>query len=262
MKSYTFNWEIQTLMEQFVSAFNDVIIKRYTYSPLSNIQTNKTQVPPTSGHKVLYVYAPKQRVFSALKNPAPGGLTVPVISVSIGSISRDPQRVFNKHEGFNVVYNPKVNNEQLFKKIPQPVPVNIVVNMSILTKYQNDMDQIISNFVPYCDPYIVISWKLPDLIESKIPYEIRTEILWNGNINLQYPIEIQSTQSYRIVADTSFTIKGWIFKRMDDFYKKIYTINADFNDVSCLDQDDFSNIFNDIDELLNIDSESSSTCGE
>ena len=245
MKNYTFNFEIQTLMEQFVAAFNDVIVKRY--------DNTKTLINPLSGNKVLYVYAPKQRVFNALNNPAPGGLTVPVISVSIASISRDNQRVFNKNEGFNINYDPKINSEKLFKKIPQPVPINIGVNMTIVTKYQNDMEQIISNFVPYCDPYIVISWKLPSLTASRIPYEIRSEVLWSGNLNMQYPIELGPTQPFRVTADTSFTIKGWLFKKMDEYYKKIYTINSDFHDMSCLENAEYSNILQDIDELYQED---------
>lgn len=241
MKNYTFNFEIQTLMEQFVAAFNDVIVKRF--------DNTKTLIDPLSGNKVLYVYAPKQRVFNALNNPAPGGLTVPVIAVSIASITRDNQRVFNKNEGFNINYDPKINSEKLFKKIPQPVPINIGVNMTIVTKYQNDMEQIISNFVPYCDPYIVISWKLPSLSASRIPYEIRSEVLWNGTLNMQYPIELGPTQPFRVTADTSFTIKGWLFKKMDEYYKKIYTINSDFHDMSCLESAEYSNLIQDIDEL-------------
>jgi hypothetical protein len=237
-------------MEQFVSAFNDVIVKRY--------DNTKTTINPLSGNKVLYVYSPKQRVFNALNNPAPGGLTVPVIAVNIASISRDQQRVFNKNEGFNIIYDPKVNTEQLVKKIPQPVPINIGVNMTIVTKYQNDMEQIISNFVPYCDPYIVISWKLPALSESKIPYEIRTEVLWNGSINMQYPTDLGPTQPFRVTADTSFTIKGWLFKKMDTFYKKIYTIDSDFYDMSCLDDISDPTILHDINDLY----AQPETCGE
>jgi hypothetical protein len=261
MKSYTFNWEIQTLMEQFVSAFNDVVVKRYSYVPdLSG--NKKTTIEPLSGNKVLYVYAPKQRVFNALNNPAPGGLTVPVISVNISSISRDQNRVFNKHDGFTVTYNPQDEAfTSLLKRIPQPVPINIGVTMNIVTKYQNDMDQIISNFVPYCDPYIIISWKLPGIKNSNVPYEIRTEILWNGNINMQYPVELQATQPFRVVAETSFTIKGWLFKKMDEFYKKIYTIDADFHDMWCVEKAEYSNIFYDINELIE-DSEGEPKCGD
>ena len=214
MKNYTFNFEVQTVLEQFVSAFNDVVIKRY--------DNTKTAVPSPSGVKVNFVYAPKQRVYQVLTTAAPGGLTVPVIAVNITEISRDNTRVFNKLEGFTI---PNIDVEDKYydflKKIPQPVPINIGVNMSIITKYQSDMDQIITNFSPYCDPYIVISWKLP----FSEYFEIRSEVLWGGNINIQYPNNLDAKQTYRVVADTSFTIKSWMFKKADEIIKKIYTID-------------------------------------
>ena len=149
MKKYTFYWEIQTILEQFVGAFNDVLIKRY--------DKDRNLLSLEKNINVKYVYGPKQRIFNSLQNPAPGGITVPAIAVSLGSITRDQNRVFNKNDGFNIPYNDKVSSSDILKHIPQPIPVNIGVNMTLITKYQNDMDQLISNFAPYCDPYIVIS---------------------------------------------------------------------------------------------------------
>lgn len=215
MKNYTFNFEVQTLLEQFVAAFNDIVVKRY--------DNTKTLTPPTSGNKIHFVYSPKQRVYDALTNPAPGGITVPAVAVTITSISRDPQRVSNKLEGFTVP-NDDPNNPEYIKRILQPVPVNIGVNMSIITKFQSDMDQIISNFVPYCDPYIIISWKLP----FNKGFELRNEVLWSGQIALTYPNELAGNQPYRLTADTTFTIKGWLFKSNTDAYGKIYKIDESF----------------------------------
>ena len=212
MKNYTFNFEVQTVLEQFVSAFNDIVIKRY--------DNTRTVTPSSSGVKVNFVYAPKQRVYNVLNNPAPGGITVPVVAVSISGVSRDVNRVSNKLEGFVI---PDYNEEyrDYLKKIPQPIPINIGVNMSIITKYQSDMDQIISNFAPYCDPYIVISWKLP----FNKDFELRSEVLWNGTVNLSYPTDAGPTQAYRITGETSFTIKSWLFKKTDEIVKKIYVID-------------------------------------
>jgi len=235
MKNYTFNWEVQTLVEQFVGAFNDVIIKRYDH--------NNNLVQPLSGDKVLFVYSPKQRVFSNLNSPAAGGLTVPVIAVNVSGISRDQQRVFNKNEGFLVDYQSKSTTESLLKKIPQPVPVNIGITMTIITRYQADLDQILTNFIPYCDPYIVISWKLPSISNSSIPYEIRSEVLWDGNVQLQYPDNLGPTQPYRITASTNFTIKGWLFKKMDEVVKKIYTIDSKFFTTDGTTADDNSGLY-------------------
>ena len=93
--------------------------------------------------------------------------------------------------------------------------------MHIVTKFQADMDQILSNFIPYCDPYIVISWRLPFANN----FELRSEVLWSGQINLTYPDNLASNAPYRLVADTSFIIKGWIFKDQQEPIGKIYTIN-------------------------------------
>jgi hypothetical protein len=240
MKNYTFGFEVQTLLEQFIGAFNDVVIKRFDHE--------NTVVPPTSGFKVLYVYSPKQRVFNSLQTPAPGGLTVPIIAVNISGISRDPARVFNKNEGFNINLKTETDGV-LAKKILQPVPINVGVNMTIVTKYQNDMDQILNNFIPYCDPYIIISWKVPkNGVNEFYPYEIRSEVLWGGNVNIQYPQDLGPTQPFRIVADTSFTIKGWMFKNSNEVIKKIYTIKSDYSDTNFSNQDslilDYSSVFN------------------
>ena len=219
MKQWTYNKEIQTLLEQFTSAFNDIIIKREN-------SLNNTSPSP---FKASFVYAPKQRIFDVLKNPAPGGISLPAVCININSLQRDATRSFNKSWGFNIETGfPGVSSTDFVRRIKNPVPINIGVNMSILTKFQSDMDQIISNFVPYCDPYIIISWKLP--VAKGKDYEIRTEILWSGNITLNYPTDLTGNQSYRVAADTSFTIKGWLFKSDDlnENYKKIYVINSDF----------------------------------
>jgi len=208
-----------TMLEQFIAAFNDIVIKRYDKDH-NEILSSDT--------KVSFVYAPKQRVFETLNTPGPGAPTVPAIAVSIASITRDKSRVFNKNEGFMIPFNTPEVPEIFLKKIPQPLPVNIAVNMTIIAKYQEDMDQIISNIIPYNDPYVVISWKFPGLKESDTPFEIRSEVTWSGTITPTYPQELAAGAPFKLSADTSFTIKGWIFKKFDEPYKKIYYINTDF----------------------------------
>lgn len=223
MKNYTFAWEITTLVEQFIGAFNDIVIRRY--------DKDKNLIPSLSSIKVNYVYGPKGRVFNTLNKPAPGGLTLPAVSVSISKISRNNSRVMNKNSGHDIPYNDTDNPLSYVKKIPQPIPIDIGINMSIWTKYQLDMEQILANFMPYCDPYVIISWKMPQL-HKDYGVELRSEVLWSGDINLTYPIDIQSNQSFRIIADTSFTIKGWMFKKMEENVNKIYIINSDYTETN------------------------------
>ncbi|NBP69297.1 MAG: hypothetical protein EBR30_00840 [Cytophagia bacterium] len=148
-------------------------------------------------------------------------MTLPVVAFNITSISRDNNRVFNKLEG---TYNLDIEDSSKNRHTLQPVPINIAVNISILARFQTDMDQIISNFVPYTDPYFIISWSR-DGIPDK---EIRTEVLWSGTLNMTYPTDLNNNQPARVACDTSFTIKGWLFKADSDVVGRIFKIENNF----------------------------------
>jgi hypothetical protein len=147
-------------------------------------------------------------------------LTLPVVAVDIASISRANDRVFNKIDNF---YTPYTRNKT--SNVKMPIPVDITVNMSILGRYMQDIDQILSNFIPYSNPYIILSWKEPSEISDQI-VEIRSEVLWNGNISFNSPTDISYSEKFRVVCDTSFTIKGWIFKNKNEISTPIYFIDV------------------------------------
>jgi hypothetical protein len=210
MKDYTYSFEIKDLLTQFVAAFDDVVIKRFD----KNRQVKETI-------DVRYVLAPKQRVMYDIVNKAQN-LTLPVVAVNVTGISRDTTRVFNKLDN---LYNKTGDYGK--SSLLMPVPINIEVSMSILARYMQDMDQILSNFVPYNNPYIIISWQEPTSINSQV-VEIRSEVLWSGNISMAEPTDIAYSEKFRIVADTSFTIKGWLFRNVNELSNQIYFIDTNF----------------------------------
>lgn len=213
MKNYTFNFEVVTLTTQFANAFNDIVIKRYNADRVANDQEVG----------VTFLYAPKQRVIHDLTNKQ-NELRLPIVSYNINSFSRDQERVFNKLQGAEIANNLK------YSKILQPVPINLGITLNIMTKFQLDMDQIISNFVPYNDPYVVVSW--PDPYAGQ---EIRTIIEWDGTVNITYPLEQTATTPFsRIEGSANFTIKGWLFKYQAGSVGKIHNIYANFFGVQDL----------------------------
>ncbi len=220
MRRQTFHFEIKDVLTQFIAAFDDIIIKRY----------DKNRIAANDIH-VRYVYSPKQRVMYDLVNRAQN-ITIPVVAVSINSISRDETRVFNKIEGyyFSRGLDDKTGQPTSIN-YKSPVPVNIGISMSILTKFQSDMDQILSNFIPYNNPYIVISWKVPETVVTggfTIPQEIRSEVIWDGSVRLTYPTDINASQKYQVIGDTSFIIKGWLFPAQKGDVKNIFYIDSNF----------------------------------
>ena len=215
MKARPFYFEIKDMLTQFVAAFDDIVIGRFNKNREEKDKIN-----------VRYVYAPKQRVLYDLVNENKT-LTLPVVSVNVNNISRDENRVFNKLDGF--YYQGNIGDDKVSRHIKAPVPVNISLSVSILSRYQTDMDQILSNFVPFCNPYVVISWKVPEKFSLSVDQEIRSEVLWNGDVNLDYPIETNGRQKARVTADTLFTIKGWLFKDTDDPSGNIFFVDSNFN---------------------------------
>jgi len=215
VKNYTFHFEVKNLLTQFLAAFNDCIIKRY-----DNDRVAKSNL------EVRYVIAPKQRVLYDIINEQ-HNITLPVVSVNVTSISRDNDRVFNKIEGFYLPTSYQ-NRQKPYTKVRAPIPIKIEVSMSIIGKYQLDVDQIISNFAPYNDPYIVLAWTIPADAGLGYEGEIRSKVLWGGNVSLTPPIDLTPSDKYRVVADTSFTIEGWLFKKFEES-APIYVVNTTFH---------------------------------
>lgn len=219
MKANPFHFEIKDLLVQFVAAFDDVVIGRYN---------RQRELKDRIGVK--YVYAPKQRVLHDLVNK-PQHISVPAIAVNIAGMSRDNSRVFNKIAGSWYTRDQRLPDGMLKTDyLPQPVPVDISIKMSVITKYQTDMDQILTNFIPYTDPYIVVSWRNPDKSLS-LPQEIRSVVEWSGNINIDYPTELNKENFFRVTADTDFTIKGWMFKNEQPGLPHVLTVSVNTENI-------------------------------
>jgi len=214
LKNYTYNFEVKDLLTQFVAAFDDTVIKRYD-------KNNNTRQEVA----VRYVFAPKQRIMYDIVNKAQN-IELPVVAVDLAGITYDTDRVFNKLDNFE-----NYRNSNSSSSIRTPTPVNLTVNMSILCRYMQDMEQIISNFVPYSDPYIILAWKEPVSSDVSNTIEIRSEVLWDQNINLNTPTETTYSEKFRIIADTSFTIKGWLFRNKNEESSPIYFIENNFINV-------------------------------
>lgn len=208
MQEYNYNFEIRTLLSHFASAFNDVKIKRFDGKKYAK-----------EAIKVPLTFAPKSHILADLV-----GLTdtikLPAIAIEIKNQSRDNERIKNKID--DLIYK---NTDGTYVNM-KAIPWNINVEMTILAKFQEDLDQIVQNFSVHNNPYIIVSWQ-----EPKSGRELRTEILWDGNISYNYPAKEQGPKEppFRITATTNFTIKGYIFKTSMENSKPICFIETDYS---------------------------------
>ena len=215
MKKRAFHFEIKNLLTQFIAAFDDVVISRWNKD-----RTAKSNI------EVRYVFAPKHRVMYDIINKAQN-ITLPAVAVNLASISRDNDRVFNKLTP-SYISTVIEDNPKTAGKFLMPVPVNLEVNMSILARYMEDVDQIVSNFAPYNNPYIILSWPVPKDFGFEYDQEIRSEVLWSGELAYTTPTDTTYSDKFRITVDTSFTIKGWLFPEQKDTQGTIYKVDSNF----------------------------------
>ena len=195
MKDYNYNFEIATNLKMFESAFDQTVVKRF--------QIGDNEPDARSNIKVNYVYGPKQRILEDLVGQA-DHIKLPIVAITTQGFGRDESRLKNKID--DIIYR----NEDGSLVNLKAIPFNIDVQMTILAKYQTDLEQIIQNFIVHTNPYIVYSWK-----EPRTGREIRTEVFWDGKLPIEYPTvggNLEHNIPYRVTGTASFTIKTWIFK--------------------------------------------------
>jgi hypothetical protein len=194
------------MLTGFSSAFDDVLIKRF-----NGKRYEKDSI------KVPFVYAPKSHILQDLVGKT-DTVKLPIMAVQIKSQGRDNDRTKNKLEEYTYK---KPDGSYVNVKA---VPWNIQVEMTILAKYQEDMDQIVENFSLHAEPYIIFSWR-----EPKTGKDIRTEVVWDNNVTYTYPGDNQTPKDapFRITATANFTIKGWLYRTNLVPVTPICFINAD-----------------------------------
>lgn len=211
MKSEQFYFEIRDNIREFSRAFDEIVIKRFNEERIA-----VKDVP------VRFIYAPKKRVIYSINKEK--NYTLPAIAINVTSYAYDPTRMFNKMNGQSYTNAP--GDITAFK---QPAPVNIAINMVIVTKYQKDMDQILSNFIPNTMNYFVISLPLPKQYHLTIGHELRCTVKWNGNVSLEYSPDVGADADHYVTATTGFSLETWLFPKVAQS-APIYHVDVNFRD--------------------------------
>jgi hypothetical protein len=188
----------------FMDVFNDIVIDRR--DNLGNIQK---QI------KVPCIYGSRSRILKSLENRS-NTLKLPLIAVTITGLTRDESRTHS----VNIFKELNVDGHFDIRNMVAN-PININYEVSIITKYQSDNDQIMSNFIPFFNPDIYVTWPNPHRNEN-----IKSQVIWEGSINTTYPEDISEGDPWRITSDAGFVFKSWMFPGMGDGGKTQYPFGA------------------------------------
>lgn len=203
MKTYSYNREILVATAQMQMIFNNIIIKR----------DNTDIIVPC-------VLGQRSRILKFLQNPEGTTYKLPMSTISRGNIIYDSARSSNIHN--NILK--KSDYAQFDPNTIQPVPIDIEYKVSFITKFPNDMDMLLSNFIPFFHKDIYVSSPHPKLQNNIIKHQI----VWSGNIDSIWPDELQNIDNDIQICNTSFTYKTELFGG-DSYIKDqtgiIYTID-------------------------------------
>lgn len=217
MQTKSYNKEVRIATAQIIDALNGIVIERIDRN--SNVQ-KKISVP--------CLYGNRSRELKSLENRG-GNIKIPMMILSISSLSKDLKRVHSINEGLQ--FQTKITYD-IRQNIA--VPIDIKYEMLILTKYQEDLDQILSNFIINFNPGIYVVWNHPYNSEH-----IKSQVIWNNDLVIEFPAAIKDTDPYRFLATTTFTYRTWMFPGIGgnaDDGPKILKFNFNENHTDGLDK--------------------------
>jgi hypothetical protein len=218
MKYRSYNSEILIATTLLVNVFNDIIIDRRKHGlnrdfskavSLNDIIQQEIEIPCVLGDR--------SAILKSLENE-PGRYKLPIIILQNKSIKSDASRMvdlhsdvfyqvdeqFSKLDVSHHLYKP----QQLSKKRGQPITIDY--DMTIITKYKEDIDQIFSNWAVHFRPDIYVKWWHPRIKENPLT----SQILWSHNISNDLPIEYNPQNIFTYKLTTSFSFKSWLFYGM------------------------------------------------
>ena len=185
----------------FGTLFNDIEVRH-------SDDNNSVQ----STMKVPLAYGPMQKFLAKIEQqPSLKGrpaITLPRMSFEMTGISYDSSRKASITQTFKTCGTGASSN---LKKVYMPVPYNISFQLSIATKLNDDMLQILEQILPYFQPGLNITINLVSSIGEKRDVPIILE-----NINMTDDYEGSFDNRRAMISTLTFTAKTYLFGKIAD----------------------------------------------
>ena len=195
MFEYFYNEILRKTIIAFGTLFNNVTIKHFDTDNVTNVI------------KVPLAYGPTQK-FLARLDQSPDlnkstAITLPRMSFEFTGLTYDPSRKITTTQQI-VVKDPNDGKEA--KKTYMPVPYNMQFELSIMTKLNDDMLQIVEQILPYFQPAYNLTIELVEQIKEKKDVPIVLE-----NITTQDDYDGDFTSRRVLLYTLRFTAKTYLF---------------------------------------------------
>lgn len=196
MFEYFYHEILRKTVVSFGTLFNNISIKH---------KNNSGEI--VSEIKVPLAYGPTQKFLARLEQSPdlnkPVQMTLPRMSFEFIGLNYDAQR---KVTTTQTVISSSTSNKTQEKKSYMPVPYNMEFELSIMTKLNDDMLQIIEQILPFFQPSYNLSVNLVEEIGEKRDIPI---IL--GSITMNDDYEGDFTTRRALIYTLRFTAKIYLF---------------------------------------------------
>ena len=206
MFEYFYHEILRRTIVSFGSLFNNITIKH-------NNSSNET----VSSIKVPLAYGPTQKFLARLEQVpnlnAPIQMTLPRMSFEFTGLNYDASRKVTTTQTFvSAVTTDKTKPRKSY----MPVPYNMSFELSIMTKLNDDMLQIIEQIIPYFQPAYTMSVDLLETIGEKRDIPVVLE-----GISMQDDYEGDYSTRRALIYTLRFTAKTYLFGPIADVSKDI-----------------------------------------
>ena len=196
MFEYFYNEILRKTIISFGTLFNNITIKHV--DGVDSV-TNVIKVP--------LAYGPTQK-FLARIDQSPDlnrstSITLPRMSFEFSGLTYDSSRKVTTTQQFIV---PDQDNKTGVKKTYMPVPYNMQFELSIMTKLNDDMLQIVEQILPYFQPAYNLTIELVDSVDERKDIPIILE-----NITMQDDYDGDFTSRRVLLYTLRFTAKTYLF---------------------------------------------------
>ena len=209
MNYISYNKEILTAQAEMTRLFSNIAI----YNP--STKANEL-VPCTFGQA--------SRILKALMNPTAAPQIYPTITVERGNLSIDLSRNSEIRHDTRIIPNPSRYDPNM----RPPTPINITFDVKGFTKYPEQCDMIVSNFVPFFNKDVYVVSPHPKIKGRTLAHQV----VWDGNVKYDWRGVLQNTEQDVQSFTTTFTYKTELFGGTDfveadwaDSHGRIITIN-------------------------------------
>ena len=206
MFEYFYHEILRRTVVSFGSLFNEISIKHTDNS--GNVK---------SVIKVPLAYGPTQKFLARLEQSPdlnkPVQITLPRMSFEFTGLTYDPTRKSTTTQTF--ITKSAVDGTET-KKVYLPVPYNMQFELSIMSKLNDDVLQIIEQILPFFQPSYSMTIELVDIINEKRDIPVILE-----NITMQDDYEGNFTTRRVLTYTLRFTAKTYLFGPVSSATKDI-----------------------------------------